>query len=146
VAGVLLVEQSVPAGDLRDVLGVVQDRGEAPVPRDEVLLPVYLAECLHVVGNLVPVGELARVDLAHEALIHVELLPTGVEVEDVSLASGLHLGQDFGIVRTELEVDLGVGIGLGELDPEVGVLVARPLQDEELVRLRRHGRLARGRR
>ena len=42
--------------------------------------------------------------------VDVELLPAGVEVEDVGLAAALHLGEDVGVGVAELEGHLGVGL------------------------------------
>jgi hypothetical protein len=87
------------------------------------------------IRHLVPVRQLGRVDLLDKALIDIELLPAGVEVEDVRLTAALHQGQDIGIAGAQLELHIGVRIRFGEVHPEVRLFIAAPFEDEEFVRL-----------
>src|SRR5688572_14551321 len=80
-----------------DLVRAIKYRGETPIPWDEILLAVKLADLLEVVGHLVPVRQFAGIDLFHQALIHIELQPASIWMEDISLIAGRHLGVDISI-------------------------------------------------
>ena len=98
-------------------------------------LPSIWPSSWYSIGHLVPVRQLAVSISLHEARVDVELLPAGVEVEEVRLAAALHQGEDVRVGVAELERDLGLRVRLREVDPEVLGLVAGPLEHEQLVRL-----------
>ncbi len=97
--------------------------------------PSIWPRALYSSGTASQLVSLAGVDLGHEPLVDVELLPAGVEVEDVGLAAGLHLGQDVGVGRAVLPLQGDLRIGLGEVGPEVLDLIAGPFEDEQLLGL-----------
>src|SRR6266550_4295983 len=104
MALVLGVEEDPPTVDARDLVGPVEDRAEAPVPWDEVLLAIDLADLLEGIRDRGPVLELRRVDLGSKALIDIELKPARVLMEEVVLLGvGLHVAVDLGVRAAELE-------------------------------------------